>query len=233
MENRVGRRDCAARFVFGNGVVFGGGAVELSAGGWFEVVLTPGGVNPAPTKYDMFIVMYTDEYFIESPRRKRMRLAGCDYSREGPYFVTICTYKKECILGAVTGDVVTLTVVGQAVRETWLGLAGRFSTLVLDEFIVMPNHVHGVLGFVGAGFTPPCVGTEVVAAAKQDRRPSLSDVICAFKALSMRAARLKGHVGMLWQRGYYEHIVRDGEDMRNVQRYIVENPARWGMKAGN
>jgi putative transposase len=161
-----------------------------------------------------------------------MRFAGCDYSRAGPYFVTICTYKKECTLGEVARDVVMLTAVGHAVREAWLGLAGRFSTLALDEFIVMPNHVHGVLGFVGAGFTPPGVGTEVVAAAKQDRKPSLSDVICAFKALSVRAARLKGHVGMLWQRGYYEHIVRDGEDLGNVQRYIVENPLRWGGEQG-
>jgi putative transposase len=167
--------------------------------------------------------MCTDEYFIDHARRKQMRLAGCDYSREGPYFVTICTHEKRCILGAVTGDVVTLTHVGEAVQETWLGLAGRFPTVVLDEFIVMPNHMHGVLGFVGAGFTPPGVGMETVSAAKQDQRPSLSDVICAFKSVSMRMARLKGHAGMLWHRGFYEHIVRDGEDMRNIQRYILEN----------
>jgi putative transposase len=173
--------------------------------------------------------MCTDEYFIEPARRRQMRLPGCDYSREGPYFVTICTYAKRCTLGAVTGDVVTLTRVGVAVREAWLGLPERFSTVVLDEFIVMPNHVHGVIAFVGAGFTPPGVGTETVSAMKQDRRPSLSDVICAFKSLSTRMARLKGHDGVLWQRGYYEHIVRDGEDMGNVQRYIVENPLRWGL----
>ena len=161
-----------------------------------------------------------------------MRLRGCDYSRDGPYFVTICTDEKKCTLGAVTGDVVTLTDVGVAVREAWVGLRGRFSTLALDEFIVMPNHVHGVLGFVGAGFTPPGVGTEMVSGAKQDRRTSLSDVICAFKSFSTRMARLKGHAGVLWQRGYYEHIVRDGEDLRNVQRYIFENPLRWRVKEG-
>ena len=177
--------------------------------------------------------MCTDEYFIEAARRKRMRmrmrLPGCDYSREGPYFVTICTYAKKCTLGAVMGDVVTLTHVGMAVRETWLGLPRRFSTVVLDEFIVMPNHVHGVFALVGAGFAPPGVGTETLSAMRQGRRPSLSDVICAFKSLSTRMARLKVH-GELWQRGYYEHIVRDGEDMANVQRYIVENPLRWGLK---
>lgn len=159
-----------------------------------------------------------------------MRLPGCDYSREGAYFVTICTYAKKCILGAVTGDVVTLTDVGMAVREAWLGLPGRFSTVVLDEFIVMPNHVHGVLVLVGAGFVTPRVRTETMSATQQDRRASVSDVICAFKSISTRMARLKGHDGVLWQRGFYEHIVRDGEDMGNVQRYISENSLRWGVK---
>jgi len=185
----------------------------------------------APPLRDMMSIMGTDEYFIEPARRRQLRLPWCDYSREGPYFVTICTHGKRCTLGAVSGDVVTLTAVGQAVRETWFGLPERFSKVVLDEFIVMPNHVHGVLAFVGAGFTPPGVGTEMVSAANQDRRPSLPEVICAFKSVSMRAARMKGYAGALWQRGYYEHIVRDGEDMKNVQRYIAENPVRWG-KAG-
>jgi len=175
------------------------------------------------------VVMYTDEYLIGHGRRGRMRLPGCDYSREGPYFVTICTDGKKCTLGVVTGDVVTLMDVGVAVREAWVGLPGRFSTLVLDEFIVMPNHLHGLVGFVGAGFTPPDVGRE----KEQNRRPSVSDVICAFKSLSTRMARLKGHPGVLWQRGYYEHIVRDGEDLRNCQRYILENPLRWGVKQGS
>ena len=174
--------------------------------------------------------MSIDKYLVAQKRRRQMRLAGCDYSREGPYFVTICSYEKKCSLAAVTGGVVTLTDVGAAVREAWVGLAVRYTTVALDEFIVMPNHVHGVLGFVGAGFTPPGVGSGTVLATKQDRRTSLSDVICAFKSLSTRLARSKGHVGVLWQRGYYEHIVRDGEDLGNVQRYILENPLRWELK---
>jgi putative transposase len=90
--------------------------------------------------------------------------------------------------------------------------------------------VHGVIALVGAGFVTPGVRAETLSAARRDRRASLSDVICAFKSLSTRMARLKGHDGALWQRGYYEHIVRDGEDMGNVQRYIVENPLRWGVR---
>jgi REP element-mobilizing transposase RayT len=100
----------------------------------------------------------------------------------------------------------------------------------MDEFIVMPNHLHGLLAFVGAGFTPPGAGTMTASTSKQDRRPTLSDVVCAFKSLSVRMARLNGHDGTLWQRGYYEHVVRDGEDFRNVQTYIVENPTRWGPR---
>jgi putative transposase len=156
-----------------------------------------------------------------------MRLAGCDYSRMGPYFVTICSHEKKCIFASAVGDVVALTQVGLAVRETWLGLHDRFPTLSIDEFIIMPNHLHGLLAFVGAGFTPPGVGTNPMSASKEVRKPSLSEVVCAFKSLSTRTARLNGYRGKLWQRGFYEHIVRDSEDMGNVQRYIVENPSRW------
>jgi len=160
-----------------------------------------------------------------------MRVAGCDYSRAGAYFVTICTQGKACVLGTVRGDGVVLTEIGWAVREVWVGLSGRFAGMELDEFVVMPNHLHGVVGFVGAGFTPPGVRTTRGMAAEQDRRASLSEVVCAFKSVSTREARARGYVGVLWQRGYYDHIVRDGEDMRNVRNYIAENPVRWGVKA--
>jgi REP element-mobilizing transposase RayT len=174
--------------------------------------------------------MYNDEYLTAPVRRKRLRLVERDYSLKGPYFVTICAHEKKCIFGSVASNNVELTRVGLAVREAWLGLPGRFPTLAMDEFIVMPNHLHGLLAFVGAGFTPPGVGTMTASTSKQDRRPTLSDVVCAFKSLSVRMARLNGHDGTLWQRGYYEHVVRDGEDFRNVQTYIVENPTMWGPR---
>ena len=96
--------------------------------------------------------------------------------------------------------------------------------------MVLPNHVHGVLAFVGAGLAPPGVRACTKSAAEQQPKLTLADVICAFKSISARRANaLLGKDGRLWQRGYYEHIVRDAEDMKNVQRYILENPWKWKL----
>ncbi len=126
-------------------------------------------------------------------------------------------------------DTVVLTDAGQIVHETWLSLTSQFSTLVLDAFVVMPNHIHGVLAFVGAGLAPPGVGTSTASPAGYARRSSLPEVVCAFKSIStLKVNRFFGRNGVpLWQRSYHDHIVRDGEDMKNVQRYVAENPLRW------
>ena len=143
--------------------------------------------------------------------------------------MTICARNKECLFGSVSIGNVALSQIGEIVRETWLGLPRRFTRIELLEFVVMPNHMHGLLGFVGAGLAPPGVSTSGMTVAESDQRPSLSDVICAFKSLSMlETQRRLGRRGpSFWQRGYYEHVVRDGEDLRRVERYILENPARW------
>jgi putative transposase len=149
--------------------------------------------------------------------------------------VTICTYRKECVLGSVGRDAVRLTAVGRIARDTWFEMLGRIPTLVLDTFVVMPNHVHGLVAFVGAGLAPPGGRITTRVFAGHGRKPTLSDVVCVFKSISTRKVNAcLGRPGkVLWQRGYYEHVVRDGEDVKNIQRYILENPLRWGMDREN
>src|SRR5258708_22674252 len=91
----------------------------------------------------------------ELPQRKSIRLQGFDYSLAGAYFVTICTHGKRCLLGSIVGKSVELSPAGEIVQAVWNSLPERFPRLVLDEFLIMPNHVHAVLGFVGAGLAPP------------------------------------------------------------------------------
>jgi putative transposase len=162
------------------------------------------------------------------PTRKPLRLPNRDYSHAGPYFVTICTHNKSCFLGVVRDEHIYLTPAGQTARDVWYSLPERFSTLVFGEFIIMPNHLHCILAFVGAGLAPP-----IRVGAKGDgQRPySLSMVIGAFKSISaIKINRLLKRSGRpVWQRSYYDHIIRDGNDMRNAQRYILENPMRWSM----
>ena len=181
--------------------------------------------------------MYIDQYLVpESRRRKALRLAHCDYSRPGPYFVTICTREKRRVLGSIGHGAIRLTEAGQIVKETWFAPPRRFPSVVLDEFAVMPNPVDGLLAFVGAGLARPGASTNTQFNVGHDRRPTLSDVVCAFKSISTRMVnRALGDCGgrNLWQRGFYEHIVRDGEDTKNIQRYILENPLNWGIDREN
>jgi len=160
--------------------------------------------------------------------RKPLRLPNHDYCQAGPYFVTICTKGNSYSLGAVHGEAVVLSRAGQLARGAWYTLPERFPQLVLDEFIIMPNHIHALIAFVGAGLAPPCVGNQENGPAK---RCSLPSVIGAFKSIStIKINRLQGARGQpFWQRSYYEHIIRDGDDMKNAQRYILENPMKWSL----
>jgi len=160
------------------------------------------------------------------PTRKTIRLSARSYKQRAAYFVTICTHEKRCLLSVVDGQSVQLLGPGKIVRATWIDLTNRFTGLELDEYILMPNHIHGILCFVGAGLARPS------PLVKSSSDFSLSHVLRVFKSVSTvemnRAYCTPGRV--LWQRSYFDHIIRDTEDMRNHQRYILENPMRWATK---
>ena len=121
---------------------------------------------------------------------------------------------------------VILTKRGEIVRSAWLELPNRYAGLALDEYIIMPNHIHGILCFVGAGLARPS------SISNPTTDFSLVDVMRVFKSISTiqvnRAFCTPGQP--LWQRTYFDHILRDAEDLRNHQRYILENPIRWAAK---
>jgi len=187
----------------------------------------------------------------ELPRRKQLRLPGYDYAFPGVYFVTICSAGKVAVFGSVSGESIVLSRAGEIVRAEWIGLAERFARLVLDEFVIMPNHLHGVLAFVGhAGGASPAGGISPATTGGTTTKPggaspattggaspspTLFDVIGAFKSIStIKVNKLLGRRGVpLWQRSYYEHIVRTGEDLRKIQRYILEKPLMWSLDPEN
>ncbi len=158
----------------------------------------------------------------ELPRRKQLRLGGYDYSFPGAYFVTICSAGKQFLFGSIIGKQVVLSPAGEVIRSEWTALPERFPRLILDEFVIMPNHLHGILAFVGEGLAPPASA-------------SLADVIRVFKSIStININRLLRRSGApVWQRSYYEHIIRKGEDLRKIQRYILENPLVWSLDPEN
>lgn len=106
----------------------------------------------------------------------------------------------------------------------------------LDAFVVMPNHVHGVIildGVVGAPFMAPAGKVGGSDTGAMNRAPTLGEIIRAFKARSSRLIREKGWCSFKWQRGYYEHVVRDEGDLNNIREYIVNNPLQWALDEEN
>src|SRR6266849_2513281 len=172
------------------------------------------------------------------PHRKQLRLRGYDYAFPGVYFVTICSAGKRPVFGSIRGESIVLSRAGEIVRCEWVALAERFAGLVLDEFVIMPNHLHGVLAFVGqAGGASRGTtgGSSLDPKGGASPSPTLFEVIGAFKSIStIKVNKLLGRRGVqLWQRSYYEHIVRTGEDLMKIQRYISENPLMWSLDPEN
>jgi hypothetical protein len=119
------------------------------------------------------------KYNPDMHHRQSVRLKGYDYSQTGAYFVTVCTYNRACLFGSVVDSLMVLNEVGRYVQATWDGLPGHYSGAELDAFVVMPNHVHGIIVLgdaVGAGLKPA-----------PTRRHGLSEIIRGFKTFSARA----------------------------------------------
>jgi len=150
-------------------------------------------------------------------RRRSIRLPSRDYSAPGAYFVTICTRDRECCLGQIVGGTTIPTPIGRMVTAQWFETARLREAIELraDEFILMPNHVHGIVRMhVREGGT----------------RATLGDVVRSFKVGTTRSAGLDGGaVGRvsLWQRNYFERILRDEAEAARVRRYMAANPTRW------
>jgi putative transposase len=161
----------------------------------------------------------------ELQKRKHPRLKEYDYSQDGGYFLTICTYQRKCMLSKIVGRGLApaeplLLPAGQIVAEELETLPERFPTLELLQTVIMPNHIHILLRLSAAGASPrPTMGQAAV-----------TDVVRVLKSLTAR--QWNGRNGTrgvpLWQGSYHDHILRDENDFLNHWTYIAQNPARWG-----
>jgi REP element-mobilizing transposase RayT len=194
-------------------------------------------------------------------RRRSLRLAGYDYSSAGMYFVTVCTDGKVNLFGEIVGGKMKLNPVGEAVLSAWNEISERFAAVQLDAFVVMPNHFHGVIFIFGNGVgvgNRVAAGTNAKANSKDSvegaassadtnanskdsvegaasSAPTLGKIMRAFKSISaIRINEILGRKGQaVWQRNYFERIVRRGKDLENIRRYIAENPQRWDQDEEN
>jgi len=176
----------------------------------------------------------------EIHNRKSIRLSDYDYSEEGFYFVTICCQDIVCRFGYVVDVNMVLNECGRIAKECWEEIPNRFLNIDLHSFIIMPNHIHGILQIkeiVGAGFTPAQIditrATARVAPTKHKNYiTALSDIIGTYKSLVARSClklfkEKNLFMGKLWQRNYYEHIIRNEQSFHQITEYIHTNTAKW------
>jgi len=149
--------------------------------------------------------------------RRSIRWKKWNYAKQGAYFITICSRDREYLFGEIFDGVMVLSEIGQIVENTWLELTRRYSSIKLGEYQVMPNHFHALLFLDGETETP------------------LGNVVKAFKSLAFHQyyTLLKERDSLtfkkakIWQRNYWDHVVRDDEDLRNCRNYISNNPSNW------
>ena len=177
------------------------------------------------------------------PRRRSIRLRDYDYRESGAYFITICTHRRASLFGEITMDEMRLNMLGVLVQRSWGVLPEHFPNVELDAFVIMPNHVHAVVvlfdpenkpvdNAVGATHASPLPAQFVKSGPPSG---SLGAVIGSFKAAAAKATNeFRATPGSaVWQRGYYDHIIRSEKSLTAIRAYILYNPARWASDENN
>ena len=160
-------------------------------------------------------------------RRKQLRLKEYDYSQPGAYFVTICTKDRRHLFGGIKGESMHLNPYGRVVQSCWEEIPDHYPQVQLDEFVLMPNHMHGIIVILEDVDT---VGAR--HASPQRKNNTLGDIVGSFKyAVTKRNNESKGV--SIWQRGFFEHIIRDGKSLDRIREYIATNPQRWQLDREN
>lgn len=154
-----------------------------------------------------------------SHHRHSNRLKGYDYSQSGAYFITIYAHDKVCLFGDIVDDEMRLNDLGLIVETAWFDLPNHYSDITLDSFCIMPNHIHAV---IVSDDSTHGNRTQIV-------KHPLSEIVRAFKSFSARRINeLRDSKGVpVWQRDYYDHIIRDEKDYYRIYEYIDNNPLKW------
>jgi len=187
-------------------------------------------------------------------KRRSIRLKGFNYAQEGFYFITICCQDRACLFGEISQGKMILNESGSMVSAEWMALIKRFHNIRLHTHIVMPNHFHGILEIVGASLADvkndnrPNIGrnNNILVGQPQGIAPTgkpqgiaptgktVGDMMAAFKSITsvnyirgVKTQNWKGFNRKLWQRNYWEHIIRNEDSFHHISEYISNNPRKW------
>jgi putative transposase len=166
-------------------------------------------------------------YNPEFHHRRSIRLKGYDYSTAGAYFITICTHDREQLFGDILDRTMMINELGHIARLHWDKLARHHANLILDRSVVMPNHLHGIM----------ILDSSILhesGYAEEDSK-SISEIIGSFKTFSAREInKVRNRKGVpVWQRNYYERIIRSEAELDYVRQYIINNPINWQTDINN
>ncbi len=168
-----------------------------------------------------------NQYDPKKHHRRSIRLKDYDYSQEGLYFVTICVQNKVRLFGHISNGKMILNDAGKMVEQEWLKITKRFSNTELHEYVIMPNHFHAIIEIIN-----PVGATNVPMVKINPKR--LGDIIGAFKSIvtdeyihGVKKLGWERFNGKLFQRNYYEHIIRNLNSFFNISNYINKNPEKW------
>jgi REP element-mobilizing transposase RayT len=174
--------------------------------------------------------------------RKSIRLKGYDYSQNGLYFITICTYNRECLFGEIINKKMILNDAGKIANECWLKIPEHFPDAVLHEHVVMPNHVHGIIELAGpvAAGDENAVGVQNFEPLQPPTPPpppqnqfqhiiprSMGSIVRGYKIGVTKFFRDNTDIYHVWQRNYHEHIIRTEQSYWRISEYIINNPDVW------
>ncbi len=172
-------------------------------------------------------------------RRRSIRLPGYDYSQPGAYFVTLCVQHRLCLFGEVEDGLMVLSESGRIVQSVWDDLPRHYPNIRLDAFVVMPNHIHGIISIVDT--SAPDANRHRRGLINQTPTPDdrwismrtegdpLGKIVRAFKARGTRRIRLNGCPEFAWQRNYFERVLRNEHELDLARQYIRDNPLRWHL----
>lgn len=173
------------------------------------------------------------KYDPDKHHRKSIRLKDYDYSKNGYYFITICSKNREYLFGEIRRGTIfcALNQGGKIADQCWKEIAIHYENVIIDEFIIMPNHIHGII----------IINNERVQDIEPPRRNqfqhiipgSIGSIIRGFKIGVTKWFRNNTDIHQIWQKGFYEHIIRNDDELNNIRKYIQDNPHKWEEEKNN
>ncbi len=175
----------------------------------------------------------------DKQHRQSILLRGYDYSQAGAYFITVCTQGRECLFGEIIDGNMRLNGYGRVVGDEWLRSTEIRREIELDEWVVMPNHIHAIIAIINhrRGDRPVAPTRENIQShrLRGPRPKSISALLAGFKsAVTKQINQIRRTPSVpVWQRNYYEHVIRNEHELTRIRQYIANNPAQWALDREN